>query len=419
MAMNTYDAGQVFVSAEAYADEDRFYEACAYLRRNDPLHWVEHPDMYPFWAVTRHGDIMAVETQPDRFINAPRPTLGIKAADDRRSEQGDMLRTLIHMDAPDHKVYRALTDKWFHPASLKRLDVRIAELARRTVDDMMAKGNQCDFARDVAVNYPLSVILSILGLPDADYGRMLKLTQELFGAADDDLSRGASTEHVMEDLLEVIADFFQYFGQLTAQRRKAPTDDLASVIANATIDGRQLGDMETISYYVIIATAGHDTTSSTIAGGLHALLTHPDQLELLRSDPSLMSSAVEEMIRWTTPVKHFMRTAVEDCEVAGRRISAGESLLLSYPSGNRDEAVFDHPERFDITRSPNKHLAFGFGVHFCLGAQLARMEARALFQELLPRLVRIESAGDPAWMKTLFVGGLKRFPVRYELRPAA
>jgi cytochrome P450 len=325
------------------------------------------------------------------------------------------LRTLIHMDAPDHKVYRALTDKWFHPASLKKLDQRIAELARRTVDDMMSKGNRCDFARDVAVNYPLSVILSILGLPDDDYPRMLKLTQELFGAADDDLARGKT----MEDLLEVIADFFRYFGELTAQRRLRPTDDLASVIANATIDGRELGDMETISYYVIIATAGHDTTSSSIAGGLHALLAHPDQLQLLRDDPSLMASAVEEMIRWTTPVKHFMRTAVEDCEVGGQKIAAGESLLLSYPSGNRDESVFDHADRFDITRSPNKHLAFGFGVHFCLGAQLARMEARALFAELLPRLVSIESDGEPAWMRTLFVGGLKRFPVRYELTPAA
>jgi cytochrome P450 len=418
-------AGQVFLTPSAYADEDRFYSACRYLRSNAPLHWVESPqdplaetapavvDAYPFWAVTRHSDIMTIETQPDRFVNAPRPTLGEKAADDRRVAQGDMLRTLIHMDAPDHKVYRALTDKWFHPSALKQLEPRMAALARRTVDDMMSRGASCDFARDVAVHYPLSVILSILGLPDEDYPRMLRLTQELFGAADEDLARGRS----MEDLLEVIADFFAYFGALTAARRAQPTDDLASVIANATIDGRPLGDMETISYYVIIATAGHDTTSSSIAGGLLALLQHPDQLALLREDPSLLSSAVEEMIRWTTPVKHFMRTATQDTEVGGTLIKEGQSVLLSYPSGNRDEAVFDHPDRFDITRSPNKHLAFGFGVHFCLGAQLARMEARALFAELLSRLDSIELAGDPAWMQTLFVGGLKRLPVQYSLRP--
>ncbi len=417
--MDVTEAGQIFVTPEAYADEDRFYAACAVLRADDPVHLVECEDFYPFWVVTRHADVIAVETQPELFINAPRPTLGIKAADDRRVEQGDMLRTLIHMDAPDHKVYRGLTDKWFHPASLKRLETQMAVLARRTVDSMMehgrANGGQCDFVRDVSVHYPLSVILSILGLPDEDFPRMLSLTQELFGAADDDLARGKD----MAALLEVIADFFAYFSQLTAARRANPTDDLASVIANATIDGKQLGDMETISYYVIIATAGHDTTSSSIAGGLHALLTHPDQLALLRNDPSLMASAVEEMIRWSTPVKHFMRTATADTVVGEQMIRKGESLLLSYPSANRDEAVFDHADRFDITRSPNKHLAFGFGVHFCLGAQLARMEARALFAELLPRLVSVEIAGEPQWMKTLFVGGLKRLPLTFELRPAA
>ncbi len=414
--MDTHEAGQVFVTPEAYANEDLFYWACRVLRAESPVHLVESEEFYPFWVLTRHADVMAVETQPELFVNALRPTLSIRSADDRRVEQGDMLRTLIHMDAPDHKVYRGLTDKWFHPASLKRLEATMADLAKVTIDRMAAYSREhdghVDFVRDVAAHYPLTVILSILGLPDEDFPRMLRLTQELFGASDDDLARGTS----MEDLLEVIADFFRYFGELTAARRANPTDDLASVIANATIDGRPLGDMETISYYVIIATAGHDTTSSSIAGGLHALLTNPDQLQLLRNDPSLMASAVEEMIRWSTPVKHFMRTATADTVVGAQTIKKGESLLLSYPSANRDESVFDHADRFDITRSPNKHLAFGFGVHFCLGAQLARMEGRALFNELLPRLVSAELSGEPKWMKTLFVGGLKTLPLKCEVR---
>ena len=168
--------------------------------------------------------------------------------------------------------------------------------------------------------------------------------------------------------------------------------------------------------YVIAATAGHDTTASAMAGGLHALLEHPDQLERLRNDPTLMNTAVDEMIRWVTPVKHFMRTATVDYTLRGTTIEAGQSVLLSYPSGNRDEDAFVDPFRFDVGRTPNKHLSFGFGVHYCLGAMLARMELKALFTELLPRLDSIELAGEPALMKTIFVGGLKRLPVRYELR---
>jgi cytochrome P450 len=412
--MNVHDAGLVFATPASYADEPSFYEACALLRAEDPVHLVEQENFYPFWAITKHADIIEIETQPEKFINAPRPTLGIKLFDDRRREQGDMLRTLIHMDAPDHRVMRSITDKWFHPASLKKLETRMADLAKVTVNRMVDKGGECDFVRDVSVHYPLSVILSILGLPDDDYPRMLKLTQELFGSADDDMARGKSEE----DLLAVVADFFMYFSALTAARRERPTDDLASVIANATIDGQPLGDMETISYYVIIATAGHDTTASSISGGLHALMENPDQMAMLRNDPSLMAGAVEEMIRWTTPVKHFMRTATEDYVLRGRTIKAGESVLLSYPSGNRDEDVFPHANKFDITRSPNKHLAFGFGVHFCLGAQLARMEARALFHELLPRLKTVDFNGDPKWMQTVFVGGLKSLPLRFELASA-
>jgi cytochrome P450 len=283
--------------------------------------------------------------------------------------------------------------------------------AKQYVDKMAGIGGECDFYRDVAMMLPLNVILSILGLPESDYGRMLKLTQELFGSADEDLQRSDDPNAIMA----VVQDFFGYFTKLTEDRRANPTSDMASVVANARIDGEELTLVQTISYYVITATAGHDTTAAAMAGGLHALIEHPDQLARLQSDPGLMNTAVDEMIRWVTPVKHFMRTATEDHSVRGKTIKAGESVLLSYPSGNRDEDAFVDPFAFDVGRSPNKHLAFGFGVHYCLGAMLARMELKAFFKELLPRLKSIEIAGEPKWMKTIFVGGLKSLPVRFEV----
>lgn len=255
------------------------------------------------------------------------------------------------------------------------------------------------------------VILSLLGLPESDFPRMLTLTQELFGGDDDELKRGAS----LDQQLAVLLDFFGYFNRLTAARRAQPTDDLASAIANACIDGQPLSDVDTASYYVIIATAGHDTTSATISGGLRALIENPDQRERLSDNPDLMPSAVEEMIRWVTPVKEFMRTATADTAVRGVPIAAGESVYLSYVSANRDEEVFDDPFRFDVGRSPNHHVAFGYGVHFCMGAALARMEINSFFTELLPRLKSIEFDGDPQLTATTFVGGLKHLPVRYQL----
>ncbi|MGZ5393340.1 MAG: cytochrome P450, partial [Mycobacterium sp.] len=236
--------------------------------------------------------------------------------------------------------------------------------------------------------------------------------QELFGNDDAELQRGTTKEEQMTALLEM----FAYFTAVTSSRRETPTDDLASAIANATIEGEPLNDVETVSYYAIVAAAGHDTTSAVISGGMHALIDHPDQRERLRDNMDLMPLATEEMIRWVTPVKEFMRTAQEDTEVRGVPIAAGESVVLSYVSSNRDEDVFDEPFRFDVGREPNKHNAFGYGVHFCLGAALARMEVNSFFSELIPRLDSIELTGDPAYTATIFVGGPKHLPIRYSLR---
>ena len=415
MTLTVTEAGLSLANPAAYADEDRPHRALTLLRREAPVHRVEANGYRPFWAVTRHADIMEIERDNGLFINAPRPlltTAAMEALQRQSAAEGIALRTLIHIDDPKHRVVRAVGADWFRPRAMRALEVRVAELARRYVDRMADLGGECDFAAQVAVHYPLYVILSLLGLPESDFQRMLALTQELFGGGDEERRRGATPEAILEPLL----DFFAYFQGITAARRAAPTGDLASAIANARVDGEYLSDVDTASYYVIIATAGHDTTSSTIAGGLHALIQHPAELERLRSDPGLLPTAVDEMIRWVTPVKEFMRTATADTSVGGAPVAAGESLLLSYPSANRDEEVFDDPFRFDVGRDPNKHLAFGFGVHYCLGAALARMETRALFAELLPRLESVELAGTPEWVATTFVGGLKRLPIRYTLK---
>ena len=409
--MTPKEAGQVFVTPEAYADPALFHEACAVLRREEPIHLVEHPDYAPFYAITKHADVLEIELHNREWENAPRPVISNLDADRHREEQGDLLRTLIHMDDPDHRNYRGLTSEWFLPKNMAKLEDRLAALAKLSAERMAELGGRCDFARDIAMQYPLQVILAILGLPESDYPRMLSLTQELFGAADPELSRGQT----MEELIGVIQDFFVYFTALTEARKAEPTDDLASVIANASIDGDPIGIMEQISYYVIVATAGHDTTSSAMAGGLQALIENPDQLARLQADPSLMSSAVDEVIRWVTPVKHFMRNCTTEYTLRGHTFKPGDAVLLSYPSANRDEEVFTDPFRFDVGRTPNKHLAFGFGVHYCLGAMLARMEIKAVLGEIVPRLRSIELGGEPSYMQTLFVGGPKHLPIRYEI----
>ncbi|VAZ98719.1 Cytochrome P450-terp [Mycobacterium pseudokansasii] len=408
MTVRTMDeAAKLLADPLAYTDEPRLHTALTHLRANAPVSWVEVPDYRPFWAITKHADIMDIERDNTLFTNWPRPVLATVAGDELQAAAG--VRTLIHLDDPQHRVVRAIGADWFRPKAMRAMKVRIGQLAKVYVDTMMAEAPECDFAQQVAVNYPLYVIMSLLGLPEADFGRMLTLTQELFGSDDSEYQRGASNE----DQLPALLDMFEYFNAVTAARRKHPTEDLASAIANARIDGQPLSDIETVSYYLIVATAGHDTTSATISGGLHALIENPDQLQRLRDDAGLLPLAIEEMIRWVTPVKHVMRTAAEDTVVRGTPIAAGESVLLSYASANRDEDVFEEPFRFDVGREPNKHLAFGYGVHFCMGAALARMEAASFFSELLPRLKCIELCGDPQLVATTFVGGLKHLPIRY------
>jgi len=403
------EAASVFADPSAYADEAALHATLTHLRANAPVSWVDVPNYRPFWAITRHADIMEIERANTLFTNWPRPVLVTAEGDEIQAGMG--VRTLIHLDDPQHRVVRAIGADWFRPKAMRALKVRVDELAKIYVDEMLAAGSECDFVQEVAVNFPLYVILSLLGLPESDFQFMRKLTQELFGSDDDEFKRGTTTE----DQTPVLLDMLQYFNGVTAARREHPTEDLASAIANARVDGEPLSDIDTVSYYLIVATAGHDTTSATISGGLLALIENPDQRNRLRQDLSLMPLATEEMIRWVTPVKAFMRTAAQDTTVRGVPIGAGESLLLSYVSGNRDEDVFRDPFQFDVAREPNKHLAFGYGVHFCLGAALARMEVNSFFTELLPRLTSVELTAAPEYVATTFVGGLKHLPIRYAL----
>ncbi|CAM3696408.1 cytochrome P450 [Mycobacterium frederiksbergense] len=402
------EAAKVLADPKAYTDEAGLHAALTHLRANAPVSWVEVEDYAPFWAITKHADIMEIERANDIFTNSPRPVLVTKQGDEQQAAVG--IKTLIHMDDPQHRDFRAIGANWFRPKAMRALKDRADELAVQFIDKMAAEGPECDFVQQVAVNYPLYMIMTLLGVPESDFASMLRWTQELFGSDDEELQRGT-----MEESMGALLEMFQYFTELTASRRANPTDDLASTVANATIDGKPLDDIETVSYYAILAAAGHDTSSASISGGMAALLQHPDQLARLRNDMSLMPLAVEEMIRWTTPVKEFMRTAQQDYEIRGTRIKAGEAVLLSYVSGNRDEEVFDEPFTFDIGRDPNKHIAFGYGVHFCLGAALARLEINSFFSALLPRLESVELAGEPAHMATTFVGGLKHLPIRYRV----
>ena len=408
------DAARVLADPQAYTDEAGLHAALAHLRKHAPVSWVDVEGYRPFWAITKHADIMDIERQNDLFTNDPRSILVATELDDKLRadrEAGIGLSTLIHMDDPHHRDMRKIGADWFRPKAMRALKARCDELAKMYVDQMVERGPELDFAQEIAVNYPLYVILTLLGLPESDFPRMLKLTQEMFGGDDTEFQRDDSGDA----MLAVLLDFFNYFAALTASRRETPTDDLTSAIANATINGEPLSDMDTASYYVIVASAGHDTTSAGIAGGLLELLRNPSELRRLQADPGLMGTAVEEMIRCTVPVKEFMRTAQADTEIRGVPIAKGDAVLLSYVSANRDEDMFDDPMRFDVGRDPNKHLSFGYGVHFCLGAALARMEMNSFFTELVPRIKSIELAGEPELMATTFVGGIKHLPIRYSL----
>ncbi len=396
------------VKPETYADEMALQAILSDMRTNSPVAYIDTPTHRPFYAITKHADIIEISRQNDKFLNAPRAILTPKAIEEERQDGQFQARVLIAVDGQEHKNLRGLTKDWFLPENLKKIESDVRDIAKKHIDHMLSLGEEFDFVKDVAVWYPLRVIMKILGVPDDKDGMMLTMTQQMFGSNDPDITKDLT----QEERMQVFMDFYQYCIKVTNDRREHPEKDLASVISNAVLDGEPMSDMDTMGYYLIVASAGHDTTSSSTAGALHALLENPDQFRKLRENLDYIPTMVDESIRWVTPVKHFMRTATEDYELRGKTIKAGESVMLLYPSGNRDEEVFDNPFEFCVDRKPNRHLAFGHGAHHCLGNLLAKLEMRILYEELFSRVKDIELNGEPKLIQSSFVSGLKTLPVR-------
>jgi len=416
--------GRLIVSPKAYAKQTPLLAGFRWLRANVPLGRVEMEGFDPFWAVTKHTDILEVSRRHDLFHNGDRATTLVPRASDETARaltggSPHLVRTIVHMDAPEHLKYRRITHACFTQQKVNSLEHRIRVIARACVDRMAGHGAACDFVRDVARHYPLRVLMEIVGVPEEDGPWILKLTQKLFASEDEELTcdREATadpTRHAKQ-LCRIFAEFQGYFARLTEARRKAPRDDVTSVIANANIDGKPISHFEAMSYFVILGTAGHDTTSSAISGAIWALCEDMQEFRKLKADVGLIPRLVEEAVRWTTPVQHFMRTATVDTELRGRRIAEGDWLMLCYLSGNRDEEAFEQPDRFRVDRDPSPNVAFGHGVHVCLGQHLARLEMRIFFEELFVRLAWIEMAGEPRRSASVFVGGPKTLPVRFAM----
>jgi cytochrome P450 len=414
------DISNTLVDPNAYAD-GRVHEAFRWLRANNPLGRAS-PDGYePFWVVTRHADIMEVGSQNRVYANGEKQIILTNEEDARRMHEmranGQGSRNLIQMDPPEHGLYRMLTQNWFMPGNVKKLEDQIRETARRDVAKFLATGGKCEFVSEIALGYPLHIIMNILGVPEADEQMMLKLTQQIFSPnhAGGEGSEALTPEQKRDMLQAAVAEFQQYFSKLSADRQQSPTGDLATVIANAEIKGEPIPLDRQIGYYILIATAGHDTTSNGTAGVMLALCQNPHIFAQVKADLSLIPALIEESIRWVTPVKHFMRSALEDTVLGGRNIAKGDLLMLSYASGNRDESVFEDPYTFRIDRTSNKHIAFGHGAHICLGQFLARMEMRVLMEELLPHLKSVSLDGEPKLSPVNFISGPESIPLKFEV----
>lgn len=410
-------AAQV-MQPETNADPERVDAILAQVRREEPVIWIEPEGVRPLWIATKAEDVRFIETNPDKFITEPRPALQTIEEEEYNlklfGRTTGPIDTLINMDGDRHKSRRMFTQQFFRINQLKANRAAVDSIAKRFVDQMATLQPECDFAKDVAFLYPLRVINSITGLPEEIDETVLKLTQQQFSASDDDL--GNTDQDRMQRMAANTMEFQRLFAPIIADRRENPRDDLATALATAKDGDEYIPEMEIMGYFLIVATAGHDTTSATTAGGMLQLIRHPEQLQLLKDRPELIPNAVEEFLRWVAPVKHFFRTATEDIEVGGKTIRKGEAIASMFHSACRDEDVYDDPFTFNVERKPNPHLSFGTGPHLCLGMHLARIEIASFFEQLLPRLDEIELNGDPAFTEAAFVTGLKSMPVRFKMR---
>ncbi len=418
------ELSETIIDPKAYSKPEIVDEAFRTIRATAPLDKAELDDFEPFWVVSRHADIKDIERQPDIFHNGDKSTfLSNKEGQEKvkalTGGEPNLIRSLVSLDGKEHKDLRGIVFPHVTPRAIKPLEDQIRAIAREFVDHMLSFGGECDFAADVAFLYPLRVIMTVLGVPQEDEPFMLKLTQELFNNADPELNRARAEltpEEALKSLWETTMELENYFASVTKKFRENPTEHINSLIANATINGEYLNHRQMMGYYIIAATAGHDTTSNTTAGALWALAERPHLLKQMQENPELLNGFVEESIRWETPVKHFMRSAVSDAVIGGQQIKAGDWLMLPYQSGNRDEAVWSDPFEFRIDRESNPQIAFGYGVHVCLGQHLARMEMRILWEELFKRLKSVEMNGEGERTISNFVCGPKHVPIRFSVQ---
>ena len=398
-----------FISPEKYQRDGYPHPEWSWLRANDPVHWTESEWCDPFWAVTKHADIVAVGKNPKDWIIEPRIAVFTRDAPPEPTT-----RHLLTMDPPDHGRYRNLTAKWFTPRTVKIWEPKVQSVTGEVLDAASQKG-QIDFVADVSAPITIAVIALMLGLPKEDWHLLFRWTNEIIAPDDPEFQRGRTSLETSE---AARTELFAYFKEIADKRRANPSDDILSVVVQGQIDGQPLNDFELLSYYFLLVVAGNETTRNAMTGGIQCFLDNPEQWQKLASseDPAWVEGAIEETVRWTTPVNQFARTATRELELRGKKIREGESICLFYASGNRDEEVFEDPFEFRIDRSPNHHIGFGRGEHVCLGAHLARLEIRCMYQQLRKRLVHMERSGPVDRAYSSFIGGIKRAPMRWELR---
>ncbi len=395
-----------FITPEKYERDGYPHPEWTWLRHNDPVHWTDNEYCDPFWAVTKHADIVAIGKNPRDWIIEPRI-----AVFTREAPEEPTTRHLLTMDPPDHGRYRNLIAKAFTPRTVRVWEPKVEDVTRKILDQAREKG-EIDFVADVSAPITIAVIALMLGVPEDDWPLLFRWTNEIIAPEDPDFARGRGPVETSESAR---IELFTYFKKLSEERRARPTDDILSALAGSRIDEKPLDDFELLSYYFLLVVAGNETTRNAMTGGLQCFLDNPDQWQKMVDDPGLVEGAIEETVRWTTPVIQFCRTATRDMVLRDKTIREGESVCLFYASGNRDEEIFEAPFQFRIDRKPNDHVGFGRGEHVCLGAHLARLEIRTMYQQLRERLVSMERTGPAVRVRSSFVGGIKRAPMAWKL----
>src|SRR5499427_548749 len=380
------------------------HDAFAQLRREAPVYRHPRAGLPPFWAVTRYHDAVKVSRDWATFSSERKGALLREPLEEVLETQRLMM---LNMDPPRHAKLRGLVNKGFTTRMVNQLTPAIRGICAEILDAVSERG-ECDFVREVAAELPLQVIAELLGIPRSDRHQVFEWSNTMIASDDPEWQRSP------EESMSAAMAMYAYANELAVQRRDEPREDLVSVLMQAEVDGQRLSEMEFDLFFLLLAVAGNETTRNLISGGMLALIEHPDERRRLQEDRSRLDTAVEELLRWVTPVMQFQRTAQRDTEIAGVPIAEGERVALYYVSANRDEAVFDEPMRFDVGRSPNEHITFGAGgPHFCLGNSLARLEIRTVFDVLLDRLPDIELEGPPRKLRSNFLNGLKSMPVGF------